>query len=227
MRISRKNKLLPACLAGLLLAFSIVDVHAQEPTTSAAQSISSEKRALVRELLDLTSSKKTIDAIFKAQAEQMDKELPEMTWQTVAGMKELKSLTPAQREELRLKVMSGSLSLGRRMYELIQEKIDFSQLIEDVFLPLHDKYFTETELRDLVAFYKSPTGKKVIDVMPELLTTAMKQTVDTMLPKLTPIVAQLQEEEILRIQKEIQATVKTKEKTAKPARRTPQKRARP
>jgi hypothetical protein len=217
------NKLLPACLACLLLSLSIISARAQDPP-GAAPAISHEKEALIRELLELTSSQKTIDAMFKVQADEVDKELPQLVWQAVSGMKELKSLTPAQREELRLKVLSSSLGPGRRMYELVQAKIDFHKLIEDISLPLHDKYFTESELRDLVAFYKSPTGKKVIEVMPNLLTATINQTAGAILPRMTAITMQIQEEETRRMEKEIQATVQMKKNPAKPTSRTPLRR---
>lgn len=218
------KKLLRACLAALLFSVLVIGVQAQDLTPTATPSISPEKQALIRELLELTSSKKTIDAMFKAQADQMDKDEPETTWLAVSGMKELKSLTPEEREEIRLKVIASSSHSGRRMYELIQEKIDFGKLIEGIFLPLHDKYFTESELRDLVAFYKSPTGAKVIEVMPNLITTAMKQTVDAIMPKVMEIVTQVQEEETERAENEIQAAVKTQ--PSKPAIPTPRKRRR-
>jgi hypothetical protein len=57
--------------------------------------------------------------MFKAQSDQMDKDHPQMIWQIVSGMKELKSLTAELREELRLKLVSSSFP-GRRMYELLK-----------------------------------------------------------------------------------------------------------
>lgn len=220
------QNLLRAGLACLLLSVSIISVRAQDPPTSPTQIISPEKQALIKELLELASSKKTIDAMLKAQAEQMDKQLPDISWQAVADMKELKSLTPEQREELRLKVVSNSLRSGRRVYELIQEKIDFNKLIEDVSLPLYDKYLTESELRDLVVFYKSPTGKKVIEVMPNLVAESMTRTAEVILPRFTEIMRQIQQEETQRMEKEIRADVKNKQKSTKPASRTPRKRRR-
>lgn len=224
MRVIANKGLLRISLAALSLSFFALVVQAQSPQANAAPSISPEKQALIKELLELTSSKKTIDALFKAQADQMDKDLPETTWQAVSGMKELKSLSPEAREELRLKVIANSARSGRRMYELLQEKIDFSKLIEDIFVPLHDKYFTEAELRDLVAFYKSSTGKKTIEVMPNLLTSAMKQTSDALMPRVMEIVRQIEAEEAERMEKEVQETVKTT--PAKPTAKTPPKRRR-
>src|SRR6266404_1693859 len=178
------SKLLIACFACLLLSLSIISVRAQDPAPTPAQSITPEKQALIRQLLELASSKKTIDAMLKTQAEQMDKQLPDIIWQAVSAMKEVQSLTPAQREELRLNVVSGSLRSGRRMYELLQEKIDFNKLVEDISLPLYDKYFSENELNDLVVFYRSATGKKVIEVMPMLVSESMTRAADVIMPKI-------------------------------------------
>ena len=220
------SQLLRAAIGALLFSFSVVGVLAQSPSTSPTPDVSLEKQILIKELLELTTPQATVDAMLKAQAEQMEKDLPDMIWQAVSGMKELQSLTPEQREDVRLKVVSSSLRSGRRMYELIIEKIDFNKVLEEISVPLYDKYFTEIELRDLVAFYKSPTGKKVIEVMPNLMAESMARATDIIVPKVSELMSQIQAEETQVVTKEIQATVKTKEKPAKPARRTPQRRPR-
>lgn len=90
MTVMRHKNVLRVCLACLFLSLSIISVRAQDIPGGTAQRISPEKQALIRELLELTSSKKTIDAMLKAQADQMEKQLPDMIWQTVSGMEELK-----------------------------------------------------------------------------------------------------------------------------------------
>jgi hypothetical protein len=222
-----KNKiLLHACLAAVLLSLFVAGVHGQESSPSPTQTISREKQALIQELLELTSPKKTVDAMLQAQADQMEKQLPNIVWQAVSGMKELQNLTPKQREEIRLQVVSTSLRSGRRMYELLLQKIDFNKLIGDISLPLYDKYFTEAELRDLVTFQKSATGKKVVEVMPNLMVESMTRTTEIIMPKISEALSQIQAEETQLVTKEIQASVKAREKSAKPAARTPAKRRR-
>ncbi|HSV29351.1 MAG TPA: DUF2059 domain-containing protein, partial [Candidatus Omnitrophota bacterium] len=39
-----------------------------------------------------------------------------------------------------------------------------------------DKYYTETEIDDLVTFYKSPTGQKSIAIMPQVMQDIMRTT---------------------------------------------------
>lgn len=42
------------------------------------------------------------------------------------------------------------------------------RLLNEDMVGLYDKYFTEIEIKDLVSFYKSPAGKKMVAVSPEL-----------------------------------------------------------
>jgi hypothetical protein len=200
--MTQKTLLLLALL--LTLVFSITAVQAQVPST-ATQTISPEKLAVIKELLSLTNSKKTIDAMLKAQAEQMDRQMPEIIWQSVSDMDELKKLTTAEREKLRSEVVANWLRARRRTYDLLLEKIDFNKLIEDISVPLHDKYFSESELKDLVVFYKSSTGRKVLDVMPNLVAESIGRSGDEIMPKVAEVISQIQAEEAELMKKELQA----------------------
>jgi hypothetical protein len=40
-------------------------------------------------------------------------------------------------------------------------------------IPIYDKYFTEEEIRQLITFYKTPTGQKIISTMPSVMKEAM------------------------------------------------------
>jgi hypothetical protein len=224
MAVMKSRGSLQTCLVALLLSLIAVGVQAQDSQPSATPTISAEKQALIKEMLELSNPKKTIDAMLKAQADQMEKQLPDIIWQAVSGMKELESLTPRQRAEVREQVVARSLRSGRRMYELITQKIDFNKLIEDISIPLYDKYFSESELRDLLAFHKSSTGKKVIEVMPQLLTESITRTSESIVPKITELMSQVQAEETQLATQEIQTAVK--KISRKPADPAPKKRRR-
>ncbi|MEP6719334.1 MAG: DUF2059 domain-containing protein [bacterium] len=215
----------PALLA--LTFFALVTINAaqaQDPASQPTQTVSPVKLALIKELLELTNSKKTMDTMLKAQAEQMDKQMPDMIWQIVSNMKELQALTAAQREEIRAELTETSLRSGRRIYEVLLEKIDFNKVVEDISVPIYDKYFSESELSDLVAFNKSATGKKILEVMPNLVSESMTRASEVILPKVSEVITQLQAEETERIEKEIKA--KTSEISKRPVKKPVRRRAR-
>lgn len=43
-------------------------------------------------------------------------------------------------------------------------------------LPVYDKYYTEGELQELITFYASPVGQKVVEATPQIMQEAMKVT---------------------------------------------------
>jgi hypothetical protein len=63
-------------------------------------------------------------------------------------------------------------AFAARFRALFAERVNFSQIIETVYPPLYDKYFSEEELREMLAFYSTPVGRKNIEVMPSLMQEA-------------------------------------------------------
>ncbi|HSS20671.1 MAG TPA: DUF2059 domain-containing protein [Pyrinomonadaceae bacterium] len=219
-----------AGVAVVVLILAAAGARAQDskpsPTPVPTSTISPEKLALIKELMELTSSQKTIDAVLQSQADEMERRLPDEVWATASAMPEVARLSTLDRESLRIQVMTSALETSRKVNELIKQRVDFNKLIADISVPLHDKYFTEAELRDLVVFYKSSTGQKVIDVMPKLLSESMEQIARTVVPQIVNAVDQLQREETERMKKEVLETVKSKAKPASNTRRSSRSRSR-
>ncbi|MDA4746736.1 DUF2059 domain-containing protein, partial [Enterobacter hormaechei] len=45
---------------------------------------------------------------------------------------------------------------------------------EELLIPIYSKYYTEKELDDIIAFYKTSTGQKVIKTMPDMTKESMQ-----------------------------------------------------
>lgn len=45
--------------------------------------------------------------------------------------------------------------------------------ITNMIIPIYDKYYTETDIDQLIAFYNSPIGKKMIATMPQVMQESM------------------------------------------------------
>jgi hypothetical protein len=54
----------------------------------------------------------------------------------------------------------------------VQEELKTSDLIEKV-IPIYDKQLSAAEIKDLIKFYETPTGKKLIQVMPAITQESM------------------------------------------------------
>lgn len=54
----------------------------------------------------------------------------------------------------------------------IQQDLNANEVIEKV-IPIWDKQFSAAEIKDLIQFYESPTGKKLVRVMPAITQETM------------------------------------------------------
>lgn len=52
------------------------------------------------------------------------------------------------------------------------EKLKFEELLFD-FIPLYDKYYTHDEIKQLIAFYETPLGRKLVEVSSTLAVDTM------------------------------------------------------
>lgn len=164
--------------------------RAQEPRDA-------EKAALVKELIELTNAGGNAEAIMLSVVNEAQKERSHVL---EVALEELGGLTPAEREELVRKAKEDGARVNERVMRLFKEKIDLNRIVEEVGYAMYDKFYTAEELRDLVAFYKTPTGRKSITIMPQLFAESMAETGKRLLPQLEPIMKQIIQEERRRVE---------------------------
>ena len=105
----------------------------------------SAHRAKIVEFMEITGAKSLGDQVMQAMVQQLSAE--------------------AQR---------ANPNVPKRVHELVREVAievlkEHSDELFSKTAVLYEKHFTETEIDELIAFYRSPTGKKTIEVMPALL----------------------------------------------------------
>lgn len=180
-------------LIAMLCMFSFATV------SQAQQTNTPEKKVLIKELLEVTGGHKTSEDLVNAMLEQMEKELPKIMPLLIENDSHL---TPTEKEELKKDVAEIGLRASKRYREIFMHRVNIGQLVDDLSYVLYDKYFTEAEIRDLIAFYKSSTGKKTIEVMPALMAESMAKTSEALLPTIQQIIKEVTDEELSRYIKE-------------------------
>jgi uncharacterized protein len=155
-------------LAALILLAVSLPLFATEPNPTARQ------RELVLQLLDLTNSDKLgnqmIDAMFAEMQKQFVDSVPD--------------------EKARAE--------ATEMFELMRVKavkMNLASMMDETSIRIYSKYFNETELADLIAFYGTPTGKKTIEVMPQLIAESMGAAMKEIGPKMEQILAEVKLEQ--------------------------------
>jgi len=75
-------------------------------------------------------------------------------------------------------MQQGQSELSPRVHEIIAEVVidsleDNMGALMDSIIPLYARYFTEEDIDQLLEFYSTATGQKVIEVMPILMQESM------------------------------------------------------
>ncbi len=159
-------------------------------------SVSPQKRALIKELLNVTESAKLAETTSQAMLVQMEQDFPRIMEQLLVQQASENKLTPAQQKALEADQSKIAVSMFKRFREKVVGVINYAELLEQISLELYDKYFTEDELKDIVAFYKTPTGKKSIQVMPKLVADVMQKSNDIVLPKIMSALNEIIQDEV-------------------------------
>ncbi len=213
------NKMMKRALIAWLAIF-IVCVVAQAQTPSPAQEeIPPAKRALLNEYLEVMHIRKSADDILNAALTQMEHDLPE---ELAASINRDQSLTADERQEALTKINETASRIIER-FRLRLGEIHYSQTVERIALSLYNKYFTEDDLRNLITFYKTPVGQKVIDLLPKLFLESANRVSDEVGPKMRQIMGEIVQDEIKLRNDELRWR-RARERAAPPATTRPSNR---
>jgi len=158
-------------------------------TGRSQEPISPQKRALINELLQVNQAEHNIQESMKLVFGVMEKNVGDMISKSIPDQAD-KGVSK-EAKELASEMAAKSVT---RIHELLMKQISVTDLIEQVVVPAYDKYYSESEIRDLIAFYKTPTGQKSVAVQPQLTAEAMAKTMEYLGPKMGAITEQVEEE---------------------------------
>lgn len=166
---------------------------------NAQEAIKPEKRALIKELYEVTKVDKTMQSFMDIFLAQMQKDLPRIVSQAAGDMA---GATDIDRAQIQRMAAESSARSAERFREMVAQRINFAEVGEQLFYPIFDKFYTEEDLRALTAFYKSPVGQKSLEIMPQLMAESMEKSSEILLPKIMKIATEVMEEEKQRLGEE-------------------------
>ncbi|OIO05015.1 MAG: hypothetical protein AUJ49_01900 [Desulfovibrionaceae bacterium CG1_02_65_16] len=139
----------------LVLAIVLAVTLAALPPTASAQAdeLTPQKRADIERLFKAAGS--------GALAAQL---AATMTRQTMNTVRAARKDIPARKLAI----------IEREMITLLREKLNGPGGMLDRLAPLYAATYTQQEIRDMLAFYESPTGRKVVATTPQLMIAGQK-----------------------------------------------------
>ncbi len=158
--------------------------------------ISDEKRKLISELVVLMKMESQGSQMTDSIMEGMEKNY---SIGFAAAVDSRPDLSESQKEKIKATSSDRYVAFSRKLRKRMSEVVDYSKYIQEAIVPLYDKLYAENELADLIAFYRTPTGQKVIDTMPQLFADAQKAAREKFLPQILPIIVQMIDEEFKNV----------------------------
>jgi uncharacterized protein len=137
-------------------------VNAQREQTPGSEG----KRQLILELINLINQRTSMEAVVDPILREMESVVGALYNEQIQSSAEY---TPEEKEQLIKDRKTISDEVSARFRERLAKEVDFQTLQRDLMLKLYSEYFSEQELSDLVAFYRTPTGQKTLTVIPQLM----------------------------------------------------------
>ncbi|NEP79375.1 MAG: DUF2059 domain-containing protein [Okeania sp. SIO3B3] len=161
-----------------------------------SQKISTKKQQLIDQYLKLIGGEKTFQEVIRAMLSQMEQQFSSIL---TSELVENQQLSPEERQQITNKFNQEITSIVQKSNRMFLERISYQQIVEEVYYPIYDKYFTEEDLQALIEFYQTPTGRKTIELMPQLFQESMQRTAQVLNPKIKGIMQEIIAEELQRI----------------------------
>ena len=152
----------------ITLAWSTLAVFAQE----------NKRQALAEELLTIMDMQSSIEQSFAKVKQMLPQQMKSM--QQAMGTTNVPESVSAQ---------------TTKIFDLVAEELSWNKMKAE-YVALYAETLNEQELRDLIAFYKTPTGQSFVKKQPELMQRAMEINQKLMI-KIMPRIQAITQESLI------------------------------
>jgi hypothetical protein len=140
-------RLSPLWIAGVVLAVLL------QPAILLADELTAQKKTDIRRLMEVTGGANVAQQFASASSRNM--------------FQMLKSARPDIPDRA-LEVMD------RELMGLFKEKMSAPDGLFDQIVPIYHRHMTHAEIRQLIAFYETPIGRKTVAIMPQVVSESMQ-----------------------------------------------------
>jgi hypothetical protein len=188
-----------------LLLVAITLAFLCSASSFAQQPISTEKKTLISEFRVLTGAN-NVDGSINLSPDSIRQVF-------TAIIEQDKELRVEQRVELTKSADEATARIYKMGQDAVADKAEIMELSEKVIYQIYDKAFTESELNELVTFYRTPTGKKAAGFLRGLSSQVQKEFGDVIQVKLNNVLQPAIQIEIEKLKQKIKEAKTKKEAT--------------
>lgn len=182
-----KHRVIPTLL--LLVAFAAVNASSQAE-------ISDSKRKLLNELVAMEYDRIDFENEFKQSFDDQQEMLA--MFRSHEKLRDL-SLSEEVQKELDEKISAATDRALNQLKERVSKELDLKGVLSRALFDSYNKRFSESEIADLIAFYKTSTGKKFMESSREMDRDLLKAVQTDLLPKLVVITNEIMDKEFKQL----------------------------
>jgi len=155
--------------------------------------------ALVREMLTISGAEKQYEQMQSMMLESMRAGFSRGFADAARG----KAIDPAKRDKAQAIADRHMQALMQDFSAEMRRAMPFNRLVEEIYVPLYQRNFTRDELSAMVAFLKSPAGRKFIDATPRLMQESVQIVNQRFTPQLIQSMSKLGEQRMRQMVEEL------------------------
>jgi hypothetical protein len=153
----------------------------------AAAEIDAGKREAILELLRLSGGEQVSERVAEAFLAELRGVYPPLVEEVMRAETDL-----SEDERARLHARLSDFDRFSTAFRgAFAKSVDVGAVFESVYVPLYDRHFDAAELREIVAFYRSPTGRKTLSVMPALMDEGLRASLPVLQPRVMALVGEI------------------------------------
>jgi len=187
-----RNRFLPGLSALAFCCAIALPAYAQSDSTP-------EKKALIKELLGLMNAGYNSEAVSTQFMEQLQAPVASLISNEMRGWIQAQKLAPAEQKRMEAEVDEFVQRVLTRVRAEFPKRVNYRELIEKVITETYDNYFTEAEVKDLIAFYKTSTGQKFIRLVPQITAEMFPRLEKLIGPHMTQLINESFDDELMRL----------------------------
>lgn len=179
--------------ANIVLAATPQDAGDSAALSTSTVDISPAKLALLKELCELLAPGKNAEESLNVTFAQQERQMTAI-FNAMAGSRGPAGASAEEAQRAKEALISRQMKILKRTQQLFREKIDLNSLCNTIYISIYNKHFDEKQLKDLIAFYKSPTGSHFREVQTAIVDEAMAMTSRDIQSKIIAISKQVEAE---------------------------------
>jgi hypothetical protein len=153
----------------------------------AQDALTPEKKALIKELMNLMTKSTNSEALIDQFLEQGLKQSAPMISQELLREIPQEKLSPDEQRRLTSEADEATQRIIVRIRAEFPKRVNMGEIFDRVGVEIYAKHFSDEEIKELLVLYKSPVAQKFLRLLPQITAEIFPKVEKWITPNLTKL----------------------------------------